>query len=181
MSQNCHIYGCSNYTTYTNVFIFKLSLKVGKVEESLQHIHFFLNSKHNYHSREKNMTYLTGYSTTIIRNNNQKPISSISIIITPNTTTVSSRYVVVFAFSTSSESVWTDFPIENAYELLEVSQTSSFDEIKASFRKLAKETHPDVAESRNDSTASKRFVQILAAYEVRVNRFPVFINLSENL
>jgi len=121
------------------------------------------------------MTYLAGYSTTIIGINNQKPISSISII-TPNTTTVSSRYVVVYAFATSSESVWTDFHVENAYELLEVSQTSSFDEIKASFRKLAKETHPDVAQSRNDSTASKRFVQILAAYEVRVNRSPVFIN-----
>jgi len=121
------------------------------------------------------MTYLAGSSTTIIGINNQKPISSISIV-TPNTTTVSSRYVVVYALSTSSESVWTDFPIENAYELLEVSQTSSFDEIKASFRKLAKETHPDVAESRNDSTASKRFVQILAAYEVRVNCSLVFIN-----
>ncbi|MCI10069.1 chaperone protein dnaJ [Trifolium medium] len=92
----------------------------------------------------------------------------------PNTT-VPSRYVVVFtfrssqkhSFSTSSESVWTDYPIENAYELLEVSETSSFNEIKASFHKLAKETHPDLAESRNDSTASRRFVQILAAYEVR--------------
>jgi curved DNA-binding protein CbpA len=99
----------------------------------------------------------------------------------PNTT-IPSRYVVVFTFrssqkhgfSTSSESVWTDYPIENAYELLEVSETSSFDEIKASFRKLAKETHPDLAESRNDSTASRRFVQILAAYEVRANRFLVF-------
>ncbi|WJX55289.1 hypothetical protein P8452_41077 [Trifolium repens] len=91
----------------------------------------------------------------------------------PNTT-IPSRYVVVFTFrssqkhgfSTSSDSVWTDYPIENAYELLEVSETSSFDEIKASFRKLAKETHPDLAESRNDSTASRRFVQILAAYEI---------------
>jgi hypothetical protein len=103
----------------------------------------------------------------------------------PNTT-VPSRYVVVFTyrssrkhgFSTSSESVWTDYPIENAYELLEVSETSSFDEIKASFRKLAKETHPDLAESRNDSTASRRFVQILAAYEVRANRFLVFYGYS---
>jgi hypothetical protein len=103
----------------------------------------------------------------------------------PNTT-VPSRNVVVFTFrnsqkhgfSTSSESVWTDYPIENAYELLEVSETSSFDEIKASFRKLAKETHPDLAQSRNDSTASRRFVQILAAYEVRANRFLVFYGYS---
>lgn len=56
--------------------------------------------------------------------------------------------------------------MENAYELLGVSETSSFAEIKASFRKLAKETHPDLAESRNDSAESRRFVQILAAYEI---------------
>ncbi|CAL5187824.1 unnamed protein product [Lathyrus oleraceus] len=88
--------------------------------------------------------------------------------------TVPSRYAVVFklrscrkhGFSSSSEPVWTDYPIENAYELLEVCETSSFAEIKASFRKLAKETHPDLAESKNDSTASRRFVQILAAYEI---------------
>ncbi|KAK2438979.1 hypothetical protein QL285_023696 [Trifolium repens] len=54
-----------------------------------------------------------------------------------------------------SRRVWTDYPIENAYELVEVSETRSFDEIKTSFRKLAEETHPDLAESRNDSTASR--------------------------
>jgi hypothetical protein len=43
---------------------------------------------------------------------------------------------------------------------------------------LAKETHPDLAQSRNDSTASRRFVQILAAYEVRANRFLVFYGYS---
>lgn len=69
-------------------------------------------------------------------------------------------------FSSNSESAGTDFPVENAYELLGVSQTSSFAEIKASFRRLAKETHPDLADSNNDSSASRRFVQILAAYEV---------------
>jgi hypothetical protein len=31
---------------------------------------------------------------------------------------------------------------------------------------LAKETHPDLAQSPNDSSASQRFVQILAAYEI---------------
>lgn len=49
---------------------------------------------------------------------------------------------------------------ESAYEVLGVSESSSFAEIKASFRKLAKETHPDVSRS------SHRFLQILAAYEV---------------
>ncbi|XP_054824311.1 uncharacterized protein LOC129322194 isoform X2 [Prosopis cineraria] len=72
----------------------------------------------------------------------------------------------VQGFSSNSESAGTDFAAENAYELLGVSQTSSFAEIKASFRRLAKETHPDLAESNNDSSASRRFVQILAAYEI---------------
>ncbi|RAL40738.1 hypothetical protein DM860_008436 [Cuscuta australis] len=41
-----------------------------------------------------------------------------------------------------------EFTGPNAYELLGVSETSSFSEIKASFRKLAKETHPDLAQTR---------------------------------
>ncbi|XP_062154916.1 uncharacterized protein LOC133862981 isoform X1 [Alnus glutinosa] len=69
-------------------------------------------------------------------------------------------------FSNGTESSRTEFPGENAYDLLGVSETSSFAEIKASFRKLAKETHPDLAESKNDLAASQRFVQILAAYEI---------------
>ncbi|KAL5556840.1 hypothetical protein UlMin_039076 [Ulmus minor] len=69
-------------------------------------------------------------------------------------------------FSSSTDSAWSEFSVKNAYELLGVSETSSFAEIKASFRKLAKETHPDVAESKSDSTASQQFVQILAAYEI---------------
>ncbi|KAH7566671.1 hypothetical protein ACOSP7_023271 [Xanthoceras sorbifolium] len=68
--------------------------------------------------------------------------------------------------SSRSESTRTEFPVENAYNILGVLESSSFAEIKASFRKLAKETHPDLAESRNASSASKRFIQILAAYEI---------------
>ncbi|CAH9138500.1 unnamed protein product [Cuscuta epithymum] len=60
-----------------------------------------------------------------------------------------------------------EFTGPNAYEILGVSETSSFSEIKSSFRKLAKETHPDLAQSQPDSSASKRFIEILAAYEVR--------------
>ncbi|OMP01833.1 hypothetical protein COLO4_11531 [Corchorus olitorius] len=60
-----------------------------------------------------------------------------------------------------------EFPVENAYDILGVAETSSFSEIKASFRRLAKETHPDLAESRDDSSASSQhFVRILAAYEI---------------
>lgn len=60
-----------------------------------------------------------------------------------------------------------DFAGKNAYDVLGVSQTSSFEEIKASFRKLAKETHPDLAHAQSHSShASKKFIQILAAYEV---------------
>lgn len=69
-------------------------------------------------------------------------------------------------FSGRTESARAEFTSENAYEVLGVSETSSFAEIKASFHKLAKQTHPDLAESKNDSDASRRFVQILAAYEI---------------
>ncbi|KAL9158256.1 hypothetical protein ABFS82_08G055900 [Erythranthe guttata] len=60
-----------------------------------------------------------------------------------------------------------EFDGMNAYEILGVNQTSSFAEIKDSFRKLAKETHPDLAHSQNHSShASKKFIQVLAAYEI---------------
>ncbi|KAL3024693.1 hypothetical protein AAZX31_04G139500 [Glycine max] len=53
------------------------------------------------------------------------------------------------------ESAWTDFPVKNAYELLGVFETSSFDEIKVLFCKLAKETHMDLTESKNNSIVSR--------------------------
>ncbi|CAK9156382.1 unnamed protein product [Ilex paraguariensis] len=68
--------------------------------------------------------------------------------------------------STSTDSTPPEFAGKNAYDLLGVSETSSFAEIKASFRKLAKETHPDLAQSPNDSSTSNQFIQILAAYEI---------------
>ncbi|PUZ36914.1 hypothetical protein GQ55_9G075300 [Panicum hallii var. hallii] len=51
---------------------------------------------------------------------------------------------------------------KSAYEVLGVGETSSNAEIKASFHRLAKETHPDVAAA----AGSRRFLQILAAYEI---------------
>ncbi|XP_052195005.1 uncharacterized protein LOC127803042 [Diospyros lotus] len=68
--------------------------------------------------------------------------------------------------STATESAPSDLAGQNAYDLLGVSETSSLYEIKESFRKLAKETHPDLARSTNDSSAARRFIQILAAYEI---------------
>ncbi|XP_068657236.1 uncharacterized protein [Aristolochia californica] len=61
-----------------------------------------------------------------------------------------------------------EFKGESAYDVLGVSETSSFAEIKVSFRKLAKETHPDTAQacSEDPTIASHRFIQILAAYEI---------------
>ncbi|QCD91386.1 curved DNA-binding protein [Vigna unguiculata] len=118
------------------------------------------------------MVYLAGAGhNTVVGMDNRRPKFSTSI--SPNSI-ISTLYDVSSLcrgcrehdFSSASESAWTDFPVENAYELLGVSETSSFTEIKASFRKLAKETHPDLAESSNDSSASRRFVQILAAYEI---------------
>ncbi|KAF2298131.1 hypothetical protein GH714_015401 [Hevea brasiliensis] len=69
-------------------------------------------------------------------------------------------------FSSATDWTKSEFPGVNAYDILGVSETSSFAEIKASFRKLAKETHPDLAECKNGSSTSHRFVQILAAYEI---------------
>ncbi|XP_019195344.1 PREDICTED: uncharacterized protein LOC109189072 [Ipomoea nil] len=68
--------------------------------------------------------------------------------------------------SANAQSTPSEFIGHSAYELLGVSKTSSFSEIKASFRKLAKETHPDLAHSQTDSSASKQFIEILAAYEI---------------
>ncbi|BAU00269.1 hypothetical protein VIGAN_10184800 [Vigna angularis var. angularis] len=118
------------------------------------------------------MVYLAGAGyNAVVGMNNRRPKFCTSII--PNSI-ISTLYDVAFLcrccrehdFSSTSESAWTDFPVENAYELLGVSETSSFTEIKASFRKLAKETHPDLAGSSSDSSVSRRFVQILAAYEI---------------
>lgn len=103
----------------------------------------------------------------------RRALSCVSILLSRGKTT---SYCLILCYSCrgirlftcSSESVRSELPGENAYDILGVSETSSSDEIKASFRKLAKETHPDLAESRNDSDASQRFVQILAAYEVLI-------------
>ncbi|XP_057833813.1 uncharacterized protein LOC131044500 isoform X2 [Cryptomeria japonica] len=54
----------------------------------------------------------------------------------------------------------------NAYEILGVANNCSDVEIKAAFRKLAKETHPDLHIHLQADFLKDRFVHILAAYEI---------------
>ncbi|XP_020521387.1 uncharacterized protein LOC18431816 isoform X2 [Amborella trichopoda] len=58
-----------------------------------------------------------------------------------------------------------DFSGENAYDVLGVAENCSLEEIKSSFRKLAKETHPD-ARIRADAASTDCFIRIMAAYEI---------------
>lgn len=51
----------------------------------------------------------------------------------------------------------------NYYEILEVSKTSTIEEIKTSYRKLAKKYHPDI---NKEPEASEKFKKISEAYEV---------------
>ncbi|PIN18392.1 Molecular chaperone (DnaJ superfamily) [Handroanthus impetiginosus] len=92
-------------------------------------------------------------------------------------TVASSPNLLLFLYPNFSSKRWLSTNAEwgpppefaglNAYDILGVSQTSSFEEIKASFRKLAKETHPDLAHSQINSPGdSKKFIQILAAFEI---------------
>lgn len=50
------------------------------------------------------------------------------------------------------------------YEILQVSRTASQDEIKSSYRKLARQYHPDV--NPNDPSAEEKFKEIGMAYEI---------------
>jgi molecular chaperone DnaJ len=50
------------------------------------------------------------------------------------------------------------------YEALGVQRDASQEEIKKSFRKLARETHPD--ENPGDAEAEHRFREVAEAYEV---------------
>lgn len=52
----------------------------------------------------------------------------------------------------------------NPYEVLGVAQTATLDEIKKAYRKLARQTHPDV--NQGDESAEERFKKVSYAYEV---------------
>jgi curved DNA-binding protein CbpA len=51
-----------------------------------------------------------------------------------------------------------------ALEVLEVEVDADFAAVKAAYRRLAKENHPDV--NQKNEEAAKRFQQIQAAYDV---------------
>ncbi|MBA3578040.1 MAG: J domain-containing protein [Sphingomonas sp.] len=51
-----------------------------------------------------------------------------------------------------------------ALDVLEIDSDAEFTAVKAAYRRLAKENHPDV--NRDDDEAAKRFQQIQAAYDV---------------
>src|ERR1700743_1020408 len=50
------------------------------------------------------------------------------------------------------------------YEVLGVGKTASADEIKKSYRKLARKYHPDT--NRNDPSAESKFKEVQEAYDV---------------
>ena len=51
-----------------------------------------------------------------------------------------------------------------ALEALELDSDSDFDKVKAAYRRLAKENHPDLRPG--DEGAAKRFQQVKAAFDV---------------
>ncbi|MEE3777087.1 DnaJ domain-containing protein [Campylobacter sp. CX2-4080-23] len=60
------------------------------------------------------------------------------------------------------------------YEILEVSKDASFEEIKASHRRLSRQYHPDFMMDKSDdiiSQATKKMQQINEAYEILKNKF----------
>ena len=52
------------------------------------------------------------------------------------------------------------------YEILGVKKTSTLDEIKKAYRKLAREHHPDMVKESDKAAAEKRFKEINEAYQV---------------
>ncbi|MDD5614439.1 MAG: DnaJ domain-containing protein [Candidatus Omnitrophica bacterium] len=59
--------------------------------------------------------------------------------------------------------------LEKARKILKLNKEVTLDEVKSAFRKLAKDSHPDVAEGVNREQAIERFREISWAYEIIVS------------
>jgi len=57
-------------------------------------------------------------------------------------------------------------PVETCYDILGIAPDATPDEIRAAYRRLAKQYHPDV---NSDPDASERFIAIQQAYEVLID------------
>ncbi|KAG6543962.1 hypothetical protein Mapa_014586 [Marchantia paleacea] len=77
------------------------------------------------------------------------------------------------AFCVSAAAEWKED--ESPYETLGVSRDVEEDEIKAAYRKMAKQFHPDVYDNSKElleegETAESKFIRIQAAYELLMDR-----------
>lgn len=71
--------------------------------------------------------------------------------------------------STVKAAKWSD---KEYYQILQIEQDASVEEVKTAFRKLAKKNHPDTAEDKGhgiDATNSDSFTLITEAYEILIN------------
>lgn len=72
-------------------------------------------------------------------------------------------------YSTVKAAKWSD---KEYYEILQVEQDASVEQVKTSFRKLAKKYHPDTAKDKGhdiDKTETDSFALIAEAYEILIN------------
>ncbi|CAF1273243.1 unnamed protein product [Rotaria sordida] len=71
-------------------------------------------------------------------------------------------FILLLVFIVTLISAGRDF-----YKILNLPKTATLNQIKKSYRKLAKELHPD--KNNNDPKAQERFQDLGAAYEVNIN------------